>query len=298
MVQGGVGSGLVAAREVRKPVVSDNFAKLSGELASVIGPQNDTDQNAKDKSPFGIPGPPDQDKDPFTNSTRNISFRQKPGATTTVASTTQTRRRDPHRTRRFGPRSGGNVDNVLTAGSKLKKPLHLASDSTGGGGVSSYDMTMTKAEQSLKGGKYLDAAETFQAALGIKPDDPLALVGRAHAEFGAGLYSSAAHDLKFVFIRKPELVSVRYDVASFIPPARQEFLMEDLQKLTDKKDAGDTASFLYCYLCYQTGRTTALQGEFKKWNSRDTHDEWQIVLMRAWVQKAGEMPTSAPAPAR
>ena len=57
----------------------------------------------------------------------------------------------------------------------------------------------------------------FQTALANKPADPLALVGRSHAELGAGIYAAAAYDLKFVFTRKPGIIAVKYDAQSLIP---------------------------------------------------------------------------------
>src|SRR5204863_8530954 len=133
---------------------------------------------------------------------------------------------------------------------------------------STFEALMNRAEDNLKAGKYLDAAQVFQTALANKPEDPLALVGRAHAELGAGIYAAAAYDLKFVFTRKPGIIAVKYDAQSLIPGPRQEFLLQDLQKMTGNKETADMASFLYCYLCYETGRDAELQAELNKWAAR------------------------------
>jgi len=173
-------------------------------------------------------------------------------------------------------------DNQLQAGSKLK-PVKLADDTlTSRGGASMFDAMMTRGEMDLKQGRYLDATQAFQSAMSNKPGDPLAVIGRAHAELGAGMYSAAAFDLKFIYTRNPELVSVKYDVGSFIPANRQEFLLQDLKKLTGDKDAGDMAAFLYSYLCFQTGRTDLLQGELRAWGAEQVHDQWQTVALRSW----------------
>ncbi len=298
MVQGNLPSARITGQslDVTNAMVSDNYLKLSTELASLMGPQTGMDQTTPDKPVFPVPGKVviGKDIDPLTGQERTIATLQKPRQPTATGPATKPGDQVTATQPGVSAHSLATLpENLLTAGSKVA-PVRLAQGKNDPGAISSYDMTMGKAEQALKTGKYLDAAETYQAALGLKPEDPLALVGRAHSEFGAGLYSSAAHDLKFVFIRKPEMVSVHYDVASFIPAARQEYLMEDLQKLTDKKDAADTASFLYCYLCYQTGRSAAMQMELKKWGERQNHDEWQIVLSKAWTQKAA---TTEPAAA-
>jgi hypothetical protein len=297
MIQGNTSPALVVgqSREIKSAKVSEAYARLSGELAGLVGPATlpaAAPDPIAEKTLPAAPGLPEnrQDIDPFTGKPRMIATLQKPGALKPAA-TSPAKPGEPAQPSAHGLATAST--NLLTAGSKVK-PIRLSPEAATAGPVAAYDLTMAKAEQSLKAGRYLEAAETYQAALGLKPEDPLALVGRAHAEFGAGFYTTAAYDLKFVFIRKPEMVSVRYDVASFIPAQRQEFLMEDLQKLTLKKESADAASFLYCYLCYQTGRTTALQAELKKWSERDSRDEWQVVLNRAWVQQ--KPAESAPAP--
>jgi hypothetical protein len=230
MVQGTVAAALNAqvlgqSADLKNAMVSDNYLKLATELATLAGPQTASDSNSTDKPVFGAPGSvgTGQEIDPLTGKPRMIAVLQKPALPTATGPSKPAEPTQPG----VSARGLANVStSELVAGSRVK-PVRLApEDSTGGSSLSSYDLTMAKAEQALKAGKYLDAAETYQAALGIKPEDPLALVGRAHAEFGAGLYTSAAHDLKFVFIRKPELVSVHYDVASFIPATRQEYLMK------------------------------------------------------------------------
>jgi len=175
-------------------------------------------------------------------------------------------------------------DAELLAGSKVKA-VKLAPAQGSGAVASGYDMMMYRAETNLKAGKFLLAVESYQAALSLKPDDPLAVIGRGHAELGASFYAAADFDLKFIYTRKPELVAVKYDVDSFIPAGRQLFLLEDLLKMTAKTETANMASFLYCYLCYETNRGTELQAELKKWGARSGHDEWQTVVARAWTVK-------------
>jgi hypothetical protein len=170
-------------------------------------------------------------------------------------------------------------DSEWQAGGKVK-PVRIAPQA--GATVSGYDLLMNQAEKKLADGNYLDAAVQFQNALALKPDDPLALIGRAHAWLGAGVYAGADTDLKFAFTRNPELIGLRYQENSFVPAKRQEYLLDDLQKATEKKGMANMASFLYCYVCYETGRTDLLQAELKKWAAQPGHDEWAEVAARAW----------------
>ena len=170
----------------------------------------------------------------------------------------------------------------LTAGNKVK-PQKIAPAPTGSAAPSAFEILMSRGEQAMKDAKYVDAQIAFQNALANKPDDPLALIALAHAELAAGAYAPAAYDLKFIFTRKPELVAVRYESGSFIPTARQEFLLGDLLREMTNRSSANMASFLYCYLCYQTGRTDELKAELEKWGERPGRDDWQAVLKRAWL---------------
>ncbi len=145
-----------------------------------------------------------------------------------------------------------------------------------------FNALMTRAEGYLHEGRYFEAADTYQIALTAQPDNALALVGRAHAELGAGLYDSAAFDLKYLFKKKPEMMAVHYDFSKFYPTKRDDFLVKDLFPLTQKEDGGNMASFLYCYLCYQTGREQEMRKEFVRWGNRDWKDSWYEVTRRGW----------------
>ncbi|MGN6368209.1 MAG: tetratricopeptide repeat protein [Phycisphaerae bacterium] len=144
-----------------------------------------------------------------------------------------------------------------------------------------FDELMTKAEGLLKDGKYLDAANAYQTALISQPNNPLALLGRANAELGAGMYQSAAGDLKFVFTQHPELISVKYALQDYIPPQRQHQLLADLTELSQGKGVGNTAEFLLCYMDYNTGRDIELSRELGRWEARPWKDSWQGVMKRA-----------------
>ena len=88
-----------------------------------------------------------------------------------------------------------------------------------------------------------------------------------------------------MFTRDPKLVGLKYQANSFVPAARQEYVLDDLQKATGKKEMANMASFLYCYVCYETERQDLLDAELKKWAARAGHDEWQVVAARAWGTK-------------
>ena len=177
--------------------------------------------------------------------------------------------------------------NTLRAGSKLKPMATLVRVPTDGK-ATPVEQLMLQAEKLLRDGKYLEAAQRYQTALAREPGNALALVGRAHAELGAGMYQSAAYDLKYVFTRNPQMVSVRYQMDQFMPKSRLDYLVSDLKTLEGSKETGNSASFLLSYLYYETGSEQELQAQLARWNARPGHDAWQEVVSKAWSAKASE----------
>ncbi len=69
---------------------------------------------------------------------------------------------------------------------------------------------MEKGQTLLGNGQYFDAEERFALALSIKQGDVSAQAARIHAQLGAGLYLSAALNLRNLFGEHPEVVGIRY----------------------------------------------------------------------------------------
>jgi tetratricopeptide (TPR) repeat protein len=154
-----------------------------------------------------------------------------------------------------------------------------------GGRNTVFEEYMKMAEQQLKEGRYLDAAGTYQSAGQMSPDNPLALVGRAHAQLAAGMYLAAVEDLQVVFERKPEMIAVRYDLSAFIPKQRLDNLLKDVATLTRADRFNPTASFALAYMDYQTGRTDDLKLTLEMWKRLRPKDPWPKVLEKAWLDE-------------
>jgi hypothetical protein len=299
MIQGAI-QGDVEARvtgkygDLKSPMVSDNYLKLAEEIKKVEGfpaPLTASTQPGTTTAPAGLA----LTIDPLTGLPRKMATQPplngrggltlEPG-TGAAAQGAATQAAVSASAKRLVELS----DRELQAGGKVK-PVRIApappmlAPGTTGPMVMSYDLQMQRGEKNLAEGRYMDAAEAYQNALSLKPSDPLALIGRAHAELAGGIYAGAEFDLKFVFTRKPELVGLKYEANSFVPTSRQEYLLDDLQKATGKKEMANMASFLYCYVCYETGRTELLKTELEKWGARAGHDDWAEVAARAWGGK-------------
>ena len=169
----------------------------------------------------------------------------------------------------------------LEAGKQVA-PMKSFVDAPEGGKVTPFDELMKNAETLLKSGKYMEAADAYQTAITTEPDNALAVIGRAQAELGGGMYESAAGDLQTIFARKPALMAVHYPIGDFIPVERQNYLVKDLQTLTTNPGPGNTASFLLSYMFYNTGRTEDARAELGRWANRPWRNEWAGVAEKAW----------------
>ncbi len=165
---------------------------------------------------------------------------------------------------------------VLQAGRKVKTITTLVGTMN-----TNFEKIMRQSETLMKKGDYLHAAEFYQGAISLQPENALAVVGRAHAELAAGLYESAAYDLKFLYHRHPELMAVHYDLPAFMGQSRLDFVTDDVRALARKGVAA--ASFLACYFDYQEQRQDNLTRDFADWRSRHPTDAWGPIVEQAWI---------------
>jgi hypothetical protein len=123
-----------------------------------------------------------------------------------------------------------------------------------------YGTNMKAGQEHLAAGRFFDAEERFAAALGSKPGDPLAAVGRIHAELGAGMFMSAAINLRALLVDHPEMAPQRY--APELLPSKER-MTTALARLGDLAGEGDgrgrDPALLLAYLGYQAGDAKAVE---------------------------------------
>lgn len=131
-------------------------------------------------------------------------------------------------------------------------------------GFDPYSVHMTRGQQFLSEGQFFFAEERFTSALNARPDDPMAAIGRVHAQLGASLYASAAVNLRRLFTRSPELIGARYD-ASLLPDAdRARAIIDRLERLAaEGKGLGRETGLLVAYLGFQVGDRAAVERGLK-----------------------------------
>ncbi len=90
-------------------------------------------------------------------------------------------------------------------------------------------------QEAMAAGRFFDAEERFVRALGIRPDDVTAQIGRAHAQLGAGLFVSAAMNIRQLYEKHPELLGVRFTGAAVPPTPRLRSLVTDLRSAINRQ---------------------------------------------------------------
>lgn len=112
--------------------------------------------------------------------------------------------------------------------------------------------------------RYFDAEERFAAALAVRPGDATAQAARLHAQLGAGLYLSAAVNLRQLVTAHPELLGLRYTGATIPPVDRLGSVAADLRtnlrraiETNQTPNSGD--GLLLAYIGWQVGDRAAIE---------------------------------------
>jgi hypothetical protein len=128
-------------------------------------------------------------------------------------------------------------------------------------GFDAYAVHMQSAQQHLTAGRFFDAEERFTAALSARPGDPMAAIGRVHAALGAGMFLSAAINLRELLIANPELAGARYAPELLPSPERLESVKERLVELLESRPAQARENgLLLAYIGYQTRNRATMEG--------------------------------------
>lgn len=113
---------------------------------------------------------------------------------------------------------------------------------------------MTKGQDFLKSGRWFDAEERFALALSLRAGDPMAAAGRVHAQIAAGMYLSAALNLRNTFRAYPELIAARYSTDLLPRGERLESVRAQLRARSTRDSlVARDAGLLLTYLGWQTG---------------------------------------------
>ncbi|MEE9212744.1 MAG: hypothetical protein V3U29_08835, partial [Phycisphaeraceae bacterium] len=151
---------------------------------------------------------------------------------------------------------------------------------------------LRQAETTMADGRYFDAQTIYLRILRLVPDQPMARVGLMHAQIGAGLFRSAAYNLRKVFEAHPELIGVRY-TSNILPDSqRLDIARRDLEQMIDLVDRQEPA-LLLAYLGFQTDNPKLIAYALDLAQTRKPLDPLIPLLRHIWLEQ--HSPTAEPA---
>lgn len=148
---------------------------------------------------------------------------------------------------------------------------------------------MQRGEALMANSRWFDAEERFSAALRLSPGDPMASIGRLHAQLGAGLYLSAGVNLDRIFRANPELIAARYD--SHLLPRRGRLQRIDNRlrlNIRHNTDHAISSALLMAYLGYQFEDRPTIEDAFTALDRMhaergDEPDVLETTLRQVWL---------------
>lgn len=165
---------------------------------------------------------------------------------------------------------------------------------------------MREAETFMAQLRFFDAEEHFARALSSRPGDVNAMIGRVHAQLGAGLLMSGAMNLRLVFEHHPETISQRWIGTAFPAEERMIALIADLRRSVEesrkmKLSPPAETGVIMAYVGFQRNNTQfmkdglAAMHEAAKATGKQG-DPLASVLEQIWLGTSAPAPTPTPAP--
>lgn len=169
-----------------------------------------------------------------------------------------------------------------------------------------YGQLLYEGQKYLGEARYFDSEERFAAAAAMRPGDVTSLVGRINAELGAGLYLSAAVNLRSLYTSHPEVIGVRFTGDAVPRIDRLKGIMVDLrQQIQRAKDAAiqprPEVTLLLAYVGYQLENTDAIRDGLAESRALQTAgggevEPLQNVLEAVWLRRDLRAIPEAPTP--
>ena len=147
-----------------------------------------------------------------------------------------------------------------------------------------YRGQMRDGEKLLAAGRFFDAEDHFIRAIACSPHDPMARAARLHAQIGAGLYLSAATNLRALLTGHPEMLATRYTDNLLPTQERAKVIVEQLVEQEKKSESalGRDSALLIAYMGYQRGDTKLVTDGLQSFSKRiapDTSGDPDRVLL-------------------
>lgn len=126
-----------------------------------------------------------------------------------------------------------------------------------------YAEHIAEGEKMIATRQFFDAEEQFARALAMRPGDVTAMQGRLNAQIGAGLYLSAAMNLRSLYEQHPEVIGVKFAGAAMPQADRLVAIKSDLGDVLTRSAAkkalpSPESALLLSYLGFQTDDRAAI----------------------------------------
>jgi hypothetical protein len=156
-----------------------------------------------------------------------------------------------------------------------------------------FNELLESAEKSLSEGDYFLAERRFERALRLVPGHPMATVGMAHAQLGAGLYLSASLTLRTLMEAQPEMIDVTYAPHLLPTTERLNAAVEAVRTRMAEAQPRDQANygFLLAYIGHQSQDDALLREGLNTMRQADAQNALLPVLEQIWL--SAEIPTPA-----
>ena len=150
---------------------------------------------------------------------------------------------------------------------------------------------LATAEERLRNGEYFLAERRFGRVLRFTPGHPLATAGMAHAQIGAGLYASAALNLRSMLRHHPEMIDVKYEQSLLPNRSRLRTAIEEVRSRSDARYDRASHGFLLAYLGHQLDDSALLEEGLGIMAEAAPKDVLLPLLERIWsMESASEDP--------
>ncbi len=152
-----------------------------------------------------------------------------------------------------------------------------------------FNELLASGEERLKSGQYFWAEKRFARALRLLPNNPLATMGLAQAQLGAGLYLTAANTLKRLMKKSPEMIDVILE--GNLMPAR-ESLFNSMDMLRNRISHGgpDAADYglLLAFIGHQLDQQQTIDEGLAAIKKANPESPLLPALRRIWGPETDE----------
>ncbi len=163
--------------------------------------------------------------------------------------------------------------------------------------IDMYTAHMRGGEELLVQNRYFDAEERFISAMSSRPGDVNAQIGRVHAQIGAGLYLSAALNVRQLLIGSPEISGMKFGGSLLPEQGRLDEVIPVLRAGLSSLSSGSDSGLLLAYLGHQLDRPDDIRDGIEALREHGDEAEQRLAdfLQGVWLDAAAPTGDDSPA---